>query len=213
MEARREVEGAIQEVRAAWEERRHEDDALDRAQRRARRRVEDAAGQLRSRERGAKPSVGTGEVATGDRVSVGTTGSKGTVVEIRDGRAVVETSGLRLQVPVHELSVLQPVPEDGKKDGSKGAPSASSWLGPEADPESEIDLRGLRVADLGVEVDRAIDQAVLGGLGEVRIIHGKGTGALRAAVSEILAADSRVADYRMGGPGEGGAGVTIVRLR
>jgi DNA mismatch repair protein MutS2 len=120
---------------------------------------------------------------------------------------------MRIQVPVEDLNVLEPVREGGKKDRSQSAVSASSWLGPEADPESEIDLRGLRVADLGVEVDRAIDQAVLGGLGEVRIIHGKGTGALRAAVSEILAADGRVADFRMGGPTEGGAGVTIVRLR
>jgi DNA mismatch repair protein MutS2 len=64
-----------------------------------------------------------------------------------------------------------------------------------------------------MQVDRALDQAVLGGLGELRIIHGKGTGALREAISEMLNGDGRVADFRMGGPGEGGAGVTIVRLR
>ncbi|MBT8395627.1 MAG: Smr/MutS family protein, partial [Gemmatimonadetes bacterium] len=67
--------------------------------------------------------------------------------------------------------------------------------------------------EVGIEVDRALDQAVLGGLGELRIIHGKGTGALREAISEILKADGRVGDFRMGGPVEGGAGVTIVRLR
>lgn len=134
-------------------------------------------------------------------------------MEVRDGRASLESSGLRMQVPVEDLSVLQQSEEGGSEGGEQTAAFASSWQGPEAEPEPEIDLRGLRVADLGVEVDRAIDQAVLGGLGELRIIHGKGTGALRAAVTEILAADGRVRDFRMGGPGEGGAGVTVVRLR
>jgi DNA mismatch repair protein MutS2 len=53
----------------------------------------------------------------------------------------------------------------------------------------------------------------LGGLGEFRIIHGKGTGALRERISEILRNDGRVSEFRMGGPAEGGAGVTMVRLR
>jgi DNA mismatch repair protein MutS2 len=66
---------------------------------------------------------------------------------------------------------------------------------------------------VGIEVDRALDQAVLGGLGELRIIHGKGTGALRETIGELLAKDGRVSGFRMGGPGEGGAGVTVVRLR
>jgi DNA mismatch repair protein MutS2 len=213
MEARKEVEGAIQDVRAAWERSRGEEEALGEAQRQARRRVEQAAGQLRARgQRPKTPSRG-GDAGPGDRVVVSGTGSKGIVSEVRDGRAVVETAGLRMQVPLEELSVLE---RAGERRGEVDPPpsvSASSWQGPEAEAEPEIDLRGLRVADLGVEVDRAIDQAVLGGLGELRIIHGKGTGALRAAVSEILASDARVSEFRMGGPSEGGAGVTIARLR
>jgi DNA mismatch repair protein MutS2 len=213
MDARKEVEEAIQEVRAAGARSRGEGDALDEAQRRARRRVEEAAGQLRSGKGGSIRPEGTGDAGPGDRVRVGETGSKGIVVEVRDGRALVETSGLRMQVPLEELAVLGDAQGNESKRPSSAAVSASSWQGPEAEPDPEIDLRGLRVADLRVEVDRAIDQAVLGGLGELRIIHGKGTGALRAAVSEILAADGRVSDFRMGGPGEGGAGVTVVRLR
>jgi DNA mismatch repair protein MutS2 len=96
---------------------------------------------------------------------------------------------------------------------SAGDALASSWQGPEAHPESEVDLRGLRVSEVGLEVDRALDQAVLGGLGELCIIHGKGTGALRATISKILDQDVRVSGFRLGGPAEGGAGVTIVRLR
>ena len=67
--------------------------------------------------------------------------------------------------------------------------------------------------ELDLELDRALDQAVLGGLGEIRIIHGKGTGALRERVAELLGNDGRVLDFRMGTPAEGGAGVTVVRLR
>ena len=121
---------------------------------------------------------------------------------------------MKLEVPLTELVDLGPAEEAGARKGTRKTEAvASSWQGPEAEPESEVDLRGLRVAEVGIEVDRAIDQAVLGGLGEVRIIHGKGTGALRATVAELLDNDSRVASWRLGGPAEGGAGVTVVKLR
>jgi DNA mismatch repair protein MutS2 len=71
----------------------------------------------------------------------------------------------------------------------------------------------MRVAEVELALDRALDQAVLGGLGELRIIHGKGTGALRERVTELLGGDPRVAEHRMGLPGEGGAGVTVVKLK
>ena len=141
------------------------------------------------------------------------TGSKGTVVEVREDRVLVESAGVRLQVNPGDLEFLGG-PEEGRRAvGSSSNSLASSWQGPEAEPEPEVDVRGSRVLEVGIEVDRALDQAVLGGLGELRIIHGKGTGALREVISEILKADGRVSDFRMGGPGEGGAGVTIVRLR
>jgi DNA mismatch repair protein MutS2 len=144
-------------------------------------------------------------------VSLSGTGSKGTVVEIRDDRVLVETSGVRLQVPASDLVYLDtpagPVPAARPEDG------ASSWQGPDAEPETEVDVRGLRVSEVGYRVDRALDQAVLAGLGELRIIHGKGTGALRKSIAEILESDARVGDFRMGGPAEGGAGVTVVKLR
>ncbi len=213
LEARREVEEAIDEVRATSAEMLEERSALDEAQRKARRRVEQAV--QRHRSKGPKPSkAGSREkLQPGDRVALSNSGSKGVVVEVREDRAVVEMAGVRLQLPLSDLRTLDPLPEDGGPRVSAGAALASSWQGPEAHPESEIDLRGLRVSEVGLEVDRALDQAVLGGLGELCIIHGKGTGALRATVSEILDQDVRVSGFRMGGPAEGGAGVTIVRLR
>ena len=71
----------------------------------------------------------------------------------------------------------------------------------------------MRVDEMERELNTALDDALLGDLSELRIIHGKGTGALRQRVSEILSGDARVGEFRMGGPGEGGAGVTVVRFR
>jgi DNA mismatch repair protein MutS2 len=77
---------------------------------------------------------------------------------------------------------------------------------------TEVDLRGLRVDEMETELSRALDQAVVGGLSELRIIHGKGTGALRARAGELLSGDSRVREFRTGRPTEGGTGVTVAVL-
>ncbi len=213
LSARREVEEAIKDVRAARERTKADEEMLEAADRDARRRVEEAARRHRPGPKRKPGFPGDRELHPGDRVSLTGTGSKGTVVEIREARALVETAGVRLQVRVVDLVFLGPAAGDQEKTSSASAPLASSWQGPEADPEPEVDVRGLRVSEVGTEVDRAVDQAILGGLGELRIIHGKGTGALRESISEILTNDGRVSDFRMGGPAEGGAGVTIVRLR
>ena len=88
------------------------------------------------------------------------------------------------------------------------------WRGPSTESvRIEVDLRGMRVDEVEPELTKALDEALLGDLGELRIIHGKGTGALRQRVGEILAGDARVREFRMGGPEEGGAGVTVAMFR
>ena len=77
---------------------------------------------------------------------------------------------------------------------------------------TEVDLRGLRVDEVELELGRALDGAVLDELPQLLIIHGKGTGALRKRVSEMLERDGRVRGFRMGVPSEGGAGVTVARF-
>ena len=79
-------------------------------------------------------------------------------------------------------------------------------------PVSELDLRGMTADEARDAVDRAIDGAVLADLPSVRVIHGKGTGVLRAAVDEQVRRDPRVAGHRLAPPREGGTGVTIVEL-
>ena len=77
----------------------------------------------------------------------------------------------------------------------------------------ELDIRGM-MGDEGVlEVERFIDSAQMSGLSTITIIHGKGTGALRAAVHQALKTNPSVKSYRLGEYGEGEAGVTVVELK
>ncbi len=136
------------------------------------------------------------------------TGARGRVVEVRAGRAVVEVGALRMELPTHELR-----PVDAPVEATARARTGGGWSAPEGGgAKTEVDLRGKRVDEVEVELQRALDQAVIEELSRLLIIHGKGTGALRKRVAEILETDRRVTGFRMGGAGEGGAGVTVATL-
>lgn len=83
---------------------------------------------------------------------------------------------------------------------------------PDAEPVREVDVRGVRVDEVDDLVLQALDSAVRADLRELRIIHGKGTGALRSRVGEMLKKDTRVGAFRLGAWNEGGAGVTVAEL-
>ncbi|GMV05404.1 MAG: endonuclease MutS2 [Gemmatimonadota bacterium] len=211
LDAREEVEKAIEALRA----QAAEEADLEEAARQARRRVETAASRAARRGRAAArgpagPARGEApSVAPGDRVRVHATGAKGKVVELRDRRALVEVGALKLELPLEDLE-----PVEGGGDPAESERRRGGWTGPTvAQVRTEVDLRGLRVDEVAVELHRALDEAILEDLSELRVIHGKGTGALRQRVGEILAGDGRVTSYRMGSPQEGGAGVTVVGLR
>lgn len=150
--------------------------------------------------RGAQP------LHVGDTVIVTTLGDKtGRVVSVKEGDARVLVGSLSLSVPLNALRRTTPPPPPQVKVSLKGA-------FPEGDPLREIDLRGLRVEELDDRILQAIDSAVRADLRELRIIHGKGTGALRARVGEMLKKDTRVTGFRLGAWNEGGAGVTVAEL-
>ena len=77
----------------------------------------------------------------------------------------------------------------------------------------ELDLRGMTVEEALMEVDMFISRSILANVGQVTIIHGKGTGALRAAVHDYLKHCKQVKIYRLGVFGEGEAGVTIAEFK
>jgi DNA mismatch repair protein MutS2 len=204
MEARTEVEEAIEHVRGAAEQGLD----LEEAAREARRKVEQAAGRHRERShkrrgrQGARSDVETIEV--GSHVKMPATGARGSVVERRADRVLVEVGSLRLEVPVADVELVDP-PGAPKARGRAGG-----WSGPsKGQARLEVDLRGMRVDEMELELQRALDAAILEDLAQLRIIHGMGTGALRKRVAEMLRMDHRIGEFRMGGPGEGGAGVTV----
>ncbi len=212
LDARSEVEKAIEEVRAAA----RSEEELEEASRQARRRVEEAA-RARKVEKTRDRDRPAPDLEAGQRVRVRATGAKGKVAELRDGRVLVEVGALKMEVPAADLEPVEDA--GGGRAGSGGSGGASTadrggWTGPTTeDVGTEIDLRGMRVHEMEIELSRALDGAVVAGLSTLRIIHGKGTGALRTRTQEMLDGDARVAEHRFGKPAEGGAGVTVVSLR
>jgi len=210
LQARGEVEATIQELKVSAA---HIGGAeLEDAFRAARARVEEGARVQADRtpEPGRSPAAAPLEdIRPGDRVRVEATGAPGTVVEVRDGKVLVETRGVRMQVARAGLAPLdgEPVREKGTRLTTRGG-----WSGPDVEAASQVDLRGLRAEEVEGRLYPALDAAIQSALPSLRIIHGKGTGALREVVTELLEADARITSWRPGGVGEGGAGVTVVEL-
>jgi DNA mismatch repair protein MutS2 len=210
MEAREEVEEAIRSLREAGESGQEEAVVA------ARRTVEEAA----RRHREARPQTGsrdTGplpELAGGDRVRLMESGARGVVTQVEGDRATVDVGGIRMELPLDRLEVVGGGSAAGP-GGPDAKPSVRTGGGalPDLPARTEADLRGLRVDEVEMALGRALDGAVVAGLPELLIIHGKGTGAVKARVRELLKGDPRVAELRAGGPGEGGAGVTVAVLR
>jgi DNA mismatch repair protein MutS2 len=210
--SRAEVEAAIDEVRSAAAASTTERDAAFHS---ARSRLEQKASRQAKRvpAKPAKAEPGTMPTfAEGERVRLETMGATGTIVELRDDRATVDVRGVRMQVAVDSLSRVAES-EVEKSPARSTAARGSGWSGPDFDASSEVDLRGMRADEAIAKLATAIDAAIQAALPALRIIHGKGTGALREVVAEALRSDRRVASFRAGGIGEGGTGVTVAEMR
>ena len=134
----------------------------------------------------------------------------GTLVDVKNGLGTVAIGALKMSFP---LATLRPT---GKRPERAAVTIAITNPDDDVGPPmgaGEVDLRGMRVSEIDDFVSRAIDTAVRADLKELRIIHGKGTGALRERVTSMLRMESRVSAHRMGLWNEGGAGVTIAELR
>lgn len=215
LDARGEIDRALKELRGAAEAAQMEE-----AARAARQKMEQLAGkqqeQLERLEREeAKAAARTGRAPrteggerpdAGDYVEVGTLGGRlGRLLEVRDGQGVVAVGAMKLTVPLRQLRRSRQEPAQER---------AVTLVGdlPEVYAPTEIDVRGMRADEVEGHVMQAVDDAVRADLHALRIIHGKGTGALRERVAEMLRKDSRVRNFRLGAWNEGGAGVTVVEL-
>jgi len=156
--------------------------------------------------------AGTG-AETGLRVRSRSLGLEGVVVELRGDRAILEAGGVRVEVPVADVD---PVPGGQPETRTRGRHEredrAPDMRLPEIVARPEVDLRGLRVDEIEPSLLQAVDAAFVSDLPALRIIHGKGTFALRNQVARLLEPDRRVASLRPGGFEEGGSGVTVVEF-
>jgi DNA mismatch repair protein MutS2 len=150
----------------------------------------------------------------GDAVWLETLRAEGTVIEIDKNEVVVQIGSLKVRAKPGELT--RPTRAEKKvlkrKHGSayeKSTPISTPHV---ASPGLELDLRGTRVEDALEKLDSYIDAAYLSGLPFGRIIHGKGTGALRKAVQERLREHALIVKSMIAPPKEGGDGVTIIYL-
>jgi DNA mismatch repair protein MutS2 len=213
LDARAEIDKTIKQLKQAGAE------AADEAGRAARQHAEQLAAkqgaelerlereEVNVQRRAATPSVRReGTVEIGAAVELGTLGGKlGRVIELRDDDAVVAVGAVKLTVPRRSLT---------PSDKETAIETAIVWTGdlPEVHVPTEIDLRGMRPDEAESAVLQALDAAVRADLRSLRIIHGKGTGALRDRVGEMLRKDTRVRAFRLGAWNEGGAGVTVAEL-
>ena len=147
----------------------------------------------------------------GDTVKLAGMGSEGKVLAIPDSKGYVEiqTGAMKMRVKVSDLRLVEKKKEQKKETFIRR--ETESRLNAASD--TRCDLRGLTVEEAIMTLDLFIDSMVMAGLSEFTIIHGKGTGALRAAVQQHLKKHSQIKTYRLGTFGEGENGVTIATIK
>ena len=234
----REVRGYRDSVRGALKQLKERDDEA--AAERARQRINEGARTVRERlGDGVEPPpadvLSAEEIRPGLRVRVGTLGKDGTITEEPDrkGRVHVEVDGLRIRVLLSDLEKARsqpksPPPSSSKKKSkkkSKKAGKGASASRPTPDGsasgcgtafrsvDNTLDLRGERVEEALERVERFLDECYLKEQPYVFILHGLGTGALRAAIRKELRHSGYVDHWEPGTRSQGGEGITVVELK
>ena len=148
----------------------------------------------------------------GDTVMVRSVGLKGEIVSIDadDSTATVQVGGFRMSVDLRELKREKAGPESTRRDYTSAARSIS--LPPAPDVSMTFDMRGWRASEIGDKLDRYLNDAYLAGLRQVNLLHGKGTGALRQVVREVLQDHPLITSFASAAGRDGGDGVTVATL-
>ena len=152
------------------------------------------------------------DIRIGDSIKVISLGLKGTINSMPDskGNLFVNIGAMRTKVKLDDL-VLVPPEED--KTASRKTSSGKIGMAKSLAVSQEINLLGKTVDEAVAALDKYLDDAAIAHLDQVRIVHGKGTGALREGVQKYLRKNKHVASFRLGEFGEGDAGVTIAKLK
>jgi len=206
-DTKREMEKLIVEIRSIKDIDRSAADRVIQAARDTLRATETAVNEKEAikKEDNTKPPK---TVRAGDTVNIVTLDQKATVLSAPDskGEVMVQAGVMKLNVKLKDIRLIEEKKAAAPTSGKVG-------LGAGKQVGLELDVRGMLVDEANIMVDRYLDDAYNAGLSEVNIIHGKGTGALRAGVQAFLKRHPLVKGYRMGSYGEGDAGVTVVTLK
>ena len=151
----------------------------------------------------------------GDKVYLVTVGKEGIVTAPKDKNGLISvTAGiLKTKVTEDKLRLIDGTTKFKRKDEPKPVSEGKVKKSIATTFSPEVDVRGMIGDDAWFVVDKYLDDAVLAGVPTVRIIHGKGTGALRAALWRCFKNDPRIKSYRHGAYGEGDAGVTVIEFK
>ena len=172
-----------------------------------RRKLNETQDSLRKDEPAPEEKKSARAVQVGDVVQIRSMGVKATVLAISSDRTLTLQAGiLRVTAREDEVLLLEK-PAVTVRTESRGTALRQSAV------SSELDIRGMETIEAIPVVERYIDSAVQSRLETVTIIHGKGTGALRAAVQQSLRRNKQVKSFRLGRYGEGETGVTVVELK
>ena len=185
-----------------------------------RRRLKEAEAALHQHDEAAEPIPAPSRpIAAGDTVELAGVRTAAAVLAVNgDGTLLLQAGKMKMTVKASQVRLLETAEEiaEKKKQAAKsraGGSSATVQISTGARASAELDIRGLETLEAESVVENYLDAAQRSKLGTVTIIHGKGTGALRAAVHQMLKKNRAVKSFRLGRYGEGEAGVTVVELK
>ena len=185
---------------------------VNRARSELRRKLNESQGKLKAKapEQPKEEKKSARDVRAGDTVEIKSMGVKAEVIDVNpDGTLNLRAGIMNVKLKPDDVYLIEGHAAKQKKQSVTLAGSTA----PRAAVSPEIDLRGMESIEAVNAAEQYIDSAVMGKLKTVTIIHGKGTGALRAAVQQMLKRNKAVKSYRLGRFGEGESGVTIVELK
>lgn len=211
-QAKEEVDSIIKELRRLETQRASKEKNMQIEQ--LRKELTDSMGSLQPTVKSMiVPKVASKEIKSlkpGDEVRVITLNQEGTVVSAdnRKKEAVVQIGIMKMTLPFKSLQKAK-----GNTHSTVTKKTRSVIKSKSGRVKSEVDLRGMNLEEATLEVEKYLDDATVAGLEQVTIIHGIGTGVLKAGIQEVLKRNRHVKKKRPGGYGEGGVGVTIVTLK
>ena len=187
---------------------------MERERERLRKKMNSTATGMSQEAKKPKKQHKPGDFRLGESVRVLSMNLNGTVGSLPDqkGNVTVQMGILRSLVHISDLEIIEDTPAYSAKQMHKTG-KGKMKMGKAFSVSPEINLLGKTVDEAVAELDKYLDDASLAHLSTVRVVHGKGTGALRTGIHNYLKRQKRVKSYRLGAFGEGDAGVTIVELK